>query len=140
MANKVLFLCERSRTLVTSETQLAAPRFMVIPDMCLKLSFLCGSFPRTKERGIWALLRLCVYLQMPAKNLLELRTRTNMSRSNKLQLASSMLFVRLTTVTPRAIEPIVYNWSYIIVCFGCGIPGTIGGKRARRGSILVGRI
>lgn len=140
MANKVLLLRELFRTLVTSETQLAATRSMVIPDMRLKLPFLCGSFPRTKKRGIWALLRLCVCLQMPAKNPLELRTRTNMSRSNKLQLASSMLFVRVTAVRPRAIEPFVYNWSYIIVCFGCGIPGTIRGERARRGRILVGRI
>jgi hypothetical protein len=62
-----------------------------------------------------------------------------MSRSNKLQLASSILSVRLTAARPRAIGLLVYNWSSIIVCFDCGIPVTIRRERALRGCILVGR-
>jgi hypothetical protein len=62
-----------------------------------------------------------------------------MSRSNKLQLARSILFVRLTAVRPRAIALLVYNWSSAIVCFDGGIQGTIRNERALKGCILVGR-
>ena len=62
-----------------------------------------------------------------------------MSRSDKLQLASSILSVGLTAARPRAIGLLVYNWSSVIVCFDCGIPGTIRHERALKGCILVGR-
>jgi hypothetical protein len=85
VANEVLFLCERGGwAFVTSETRPAAPRFMVILDMRIKLSFICGPWPIATIRRVWALLRFLVSLQMPAKNLLESRTWTDMSRSNKL--------------------------------------------------------
>ena len=138
MASEVLFLRVRSWTVGTSETQII-PRFMVILDVRLELSFFCSSFPSTTIRVVWALLRFCVCLQVLSKILLASRLRTNMSRSNKLQLACSVLFVRLTAARPRAIGLLVYNWSSAIVCFNCGIPGTIRNERALRGCIRGGR-
>jgi hypothetical protein len=140
VANEVLFLRVRFWTVVASKTRLAARVSVVISDMRFELSFFCGPFPSTEIRVMWALIRFCVCLQVPSKILLASRMRTNMSRSNKPQLACGILFVSLRAVRPSATGLFVYNRSSAIGCFDSGFQGTIRSERALRGCILGGRI
>lgn len=136
VASEILFHRVRFCTFAAGEPQIT-PRLMVILDMLLKLSFFCGSFPSTFIRVEWTLLRFRMCLQVLSKIWLAARPPTNMSGSNKLQLAWSILFGKLTAARPRATPLLVYDWSFAIVCFGRSIPVTIRNERALSGCILV---
>lgn len=70
VASEVLLEGERPPTAAASEAWIT-PGFMVSLDMRLELPLFCGSFPITSSRGIWALLRFCMCLQVLSRILSE---------------------------------------------------------------------
>jgi len=116
VANEVLSLSISSWAIVASEAKIT-PGFMVILHVLLEFAFFGSSSPSAVIGVVWALHRFC------------------MSPKVLIQLAYSM--ARLTAARPRAIEPPVYNGSYAILLFDCGIPVTIRSERKLRSCNLI---
>ena len=138
MANEILFLRVRFKTVAARETQ-STPRCMMDFDMIQEFSSLCSSFPKTMIRVVWAFKRFLLCLRVLSNILLVSWPQPHVSRSNRPQLACIILCLSLTAFRPRAEAFLFQNGHFTGLYSNRGIGGIVGSVRVLRGCILVRR-